>query len=48
MISAAGKTTHEILAALRNRLQNDPAAELRVAAQEQRTITQLRLRRLCE
>ena len=46
IISAAGKTPAEILAALRTRLKNDPAAELKIAADEQRRITRLRLEKL--
>ena len=36
----------EILAALTERLGNDPATELRVAAEEHRRITRLRIERL--
>ena len=43
IVSAAGKTAPEMLALLRERLKNDPATELRVAAGEQRRITRLRL-----
>lgn len=46
LICAASKSADEILAAARSRLQNDPERELRVAAEEQRRITHLRLRRL--
>ena len=46
IICATGKTSEEMLALLRNRLQNDPVAELRIAAEEQRRITQLRLEKL--
>ena len=46
LISAAGRDAPEILAALTERLGNDPATELRVAAEEQRRITRLRLERL--
>jgi OHCU decarboxylase len=46
LISAAGRDATEILAALQDRLGNDPATELRVAAGEHRRITRLRLERL--
>ena len=43
LICAAGKSSEEILAALRARMSNDSKTELRVAAEEQRQITRLRL-----
>jgi OHCU decarboxylase len=46
IISAAGRTAPEILAILRERLKNDPETEVRMAADEQRRITRLRLERL--
>ena len=46
LISATGKTADEMLGALRGRLSNDPATELRVAAEEQAKITRLRLNKL--
>jgi allantoicase len=46
LICATGKTSDEILANLRQRLPNDHAAELRIAAEEQRKITRLRLEKL--
>ena len=46
LISATGKTADEMLGALRGRLSNDPATELRVAAEEQAKITRLRLDKL--
>ncbi|MDQ2856520.1 MAG: 2-oxo-4-hydroxy-4-carboxy-5-ureidoimidazoline decarboxylase [Acidobacteriota bacterium] len=46
IICATGKTSEEILDKLRERLLNDPASELRNAAEEQRKITQLRLNKL--
>ena len=46
IVSAAGKSAAEMLAALRDRLKNDPDSELQVAAAEQRKITRLRLERL--
>jgi len=48
LICAAGKTSEEILDALRRRLPNDPDTELHVAAEEQRKITRLRLEKLLE
>lgn len=48
LICAAGKTADEILASLRKRLPNDAKNEPRVAAEEQRKITRLRLEKLLE
>lgn len=45
LICASGKSAPEILAALEARLGNDPATELRIASDEQRRITELRLGR---
>ena len=47
LICASGKPSEEILENLRHRLGNDPEAELRVTAEEQRKITLLRLQKLC-
>ena len=46
LISAAGRSADEILAALEQRLGNDPGTELKTAAAEHRRITRLRLERL--
>ena len=46
IVCATGKTAVEMLAALEARLPNDPAVELRTAAEEQRKITGLRLAKL--
>ena len=46
IICATGKTSEEMLSALRERLEHDPAAELRIAAEEQSKITELRLKKL--
>lgn len=43
IICATGKTAEEMLAALRSRLDNEPDAELSIAAAEQGKITRLRL-----
>jgi allantoicase len=43
LICASGRSAEEMLAALRERLGNDPATELRIAAEEQRKITRIRL-----
>ncbi len=48
LISAAGRSADEMLAALRRRLGNEPAAEMREAANEQAKIMRLRLERLVE
>jgi 2-oxo-4-hydroxy-4-carboxy-5-ureidoimidazoline decarboxylase len=48
LIRATGRSADEMLAELRRRLANDPAAELREAAGEQAKITRLRLARLVD
>jgi 2-oxo-4-hydroxy-4-carboxy-5-ureidoimidazoline decarboxylase len=45
IVCAAGKSAAEILAILERRMQNSAAAEMLEAAEQQRQITQLRLRR---
>jgi 2-oxo-4-hydroxy-4-carboxy-5-ureidoimidazoline decarboxylase len=45
IVSASGKSATEILEILGRRLQNDPETELREAAEQQRQITQIRLRK---
>lgn len=45
IVCATRKSAVEMLAILRRRLQNDDASELREAAEEQRKITNLRLRK---
>ena len=47
-VCATGKTAAEMLTALETRLLNDPAEELRVAQEEQRKITRLRLAKLMD
>jgi OHCU decarboxylase len=46
IVCAAGRSAEDLLGVARARLHNDPATELRVAAEEQRKITELRLRKL--
>jgi OHCU decarboxylase len=46
IICATGKTSDEMLSALRERLQHDTEAELPIAAAEQSKITELRLKKL--
>jgi OHCU decarboxylase len=46
IICATGKSADEMLAILKARLQSDPGEEIRVAAEEQRRITHLRLLKL--
>jgi allantoicase len=46
LICATGKSAEEMLAALEQRMHNDPAAELLVAIEEQKQITRLRLEKL--
>jgi 2-oxo-4-hydroxy-4-carboxy-5-ureidoimidazoline decarboxylase len=45
IVCATGKSASEILAILRRRLHNDEATELRQAAEEQRQIMHIRLRK---
>jgi 2-oxo-4-hydroxy-4-carboxy-5-ureidoimidazoline decarboxylase len=45
IVCATGKSAEEMLAILQSRLSNDPATELREAAEQQRQITQIRLRK---
>jgi len=45
LVCATGKSAGEMLTILKRRLQNDPATELREAAEEQRKITNLRLKK---
>lgn len=45
IVCATGKSAPEVLSVLRRRLQNDAATELREAAEQQRQITQIRLKR---
>ena len=46
LIAAAGRDSSEILAALRERIRNDPVTEARVAAAEHRKIARMRLEAL--
>jgi OHCU decarboxylase len=48
IVCATGKTTGEMLALLKDRLKNETDKELHVAAEEQRRITNLRLKKLLE
>jgi OHCU decarboxylase len=48
IVCATGRTAAEMLALLEGRLRHDAEDELRIAAEEQRRITQLRLRKLVE
>jgi 2-oxo-4-hydroxy-4-carboxy-5-ureidoimidazoline decarboxylase len=45
IVCATGKSAPEILGILRRRLQNDPETELQEAAEQQRQITAIRLRK---
>ena len=45
IVCATGKSAAEMLAILQRRLANDPATEVREAAEQQRQITQIRLRK---
>jgi OHCU decarboxylase len=45
IVCATGKTAAELLSLLQTRLRNDPDQELQEAAEQQRQITQLRLRK---
>ena len=46
IVCATGKSSEEMLTILNARMQNDPGTELRIAAEEQRKITRLRLEKL--
>lgn len=46
IVCATGKSAEEMLALAKQRMVNTPDRELRIAAEEQRKITQLRLRKL--
>jgi allantoicase len=48
LICATGITTENILKVLRQRMSNAPEVELRIAAEEQRKITRLRLEKLLQ
>jgi OHCU decarboxylase len=48
IICATGKTADEMLSILKERLPHDADTELRIAAEEQRRITHLRLQKLFE
>ena len=48
IVCATGKTADEMLVLIERRLRHRPGDELRIAAEEQRKITQLRLRKLLE
>lgn len=48
IVCATGKTPEEMLALAHKRLRNAAAAEVRVAAEEQRKITRMRLEKLLE
>ena len=48
IVCATGKTTEEMLALVKERMNNETDKELRVAAEEQRRITHLRLKKLLE
>jgi OHCU decarboxylase len=46
IVCATGKTAEEMLDLCRRRLNNDAASEIRIAADEQRKITEIRLKKL--
>ena len=46
IVCATGRSAEEMLAMLERRLTNHPDDELRIAAEEQRTITRLRIAKL--
>lgn len=48
IVCATGKTAREMLDLLQERLNNEPAEEIRIAADEQNKITQLRIEKLLE
>ena len=46
VVCASGKSGEEMLTILKKRLENDPATEIRIAAEEQSKITKLRLHKM--
>jgi OHCU decarboxylase len=48
IVCASGKSSEEMLSLLAERMSNDPEIELRVAAEEQRKITRLRVAKLLQ
>ncbi len=48
IVCATGKRAEEMLEICRKRLKNEPPTELRLAAEEQRKITEIRLKKLLE
>jgi 2-oxo-4-hydroxy-4-carboxy-5-ureidoimidazoline decarboxylase len=48
IVCATGKSAEEMLGLLHSRLQNSPQAEIKIAAEEQNKITQLRIQKLLE
>lgn len=48
IVCATGKSAEEMLGLLHARMQNNPAEEIRIAAEEQNKITKLRLEKLLE
>ena len=46
IVCATGKTAEKMLMLLKSRIRNPPADEMRIAAEEQKKITQLRLQKL--
>jgi 2-oxo-4-hydroxy-4-carboxy-5-ureidoimidazoline decarboxylase len=48
IVCATGKSAEEMLGLLHSRLQNNPQAEIKIAAEEQNKITQLRIQKLLE
>jgi OHCU decarboxylase len=48
IVCATGKSAEEMLEICRRRLNNEPEKEIRVAADEQRKITEIRLKKLLE
>lgn len=46
IVCATGKSADEMLSILNSRLDNDPETELKIAAEEQRKITNIRLNKL--
>ncbi len=48
IVCATGKSAHEMLEMLHERLKNDPMEEIEIAADEQNKITKLRLEKLVD
>ncbi len=46
VVNSSGRNAHSIVETLRTRIHNDPDTEIKVAAEEERQMTHLRLKRI--